>query len=96
MAAAAARPGGRRGACGWSQVSGLGQVRSSSRVPGSKNIRVFSSKRMKTLRPPRISAAATYRLARWTAPPLLTIRSTSIAAPQAADQQGGEGAITVR
>jgi hypothetical protein len=43
----------------WSQVSGLGRVRSSSRVAGSKNIRVFCSTRMPTLRPPRISAAMT-------------------------------------
>jgi hypothetical protein len=43
----------------WSQVSGLGRVRSSSRVAGSKNIRVFSLMRMPTRRPPRISAAMT-------------------------------------
>ena len=45
--------------------------------------------RMPTRRPPRISAASTYRLARWTAPSLETTRSTSIAAPGSALGSGG-------
>ena len=38
-------PAGRapRSSRAWSQVSGLGRVRSSTRVAGSKNIRVFCS-----------------------------------------------------
>ena len=72
-----------------SQVSGLGRVRSSSRVAGSKNIRVACSTRTETRRPPRISAARMYRPARCTAPSLLTVRSTSIAAPGSAGGSGG-------
>ena len=44
-------PAGRapRSSRAWSQVSGLGRVRSSTRVSGSKNISVFSSMRMETI-----------------------------------------------
>jgi hypothetical protein len=42
----------------WSQLSGLGRVRSSSPVSGSKNIRVVGSMRMLTRVPARISAAS--------------------------------------
>ena len=52
-------PAGRapRSSRAWSQVSGLGRVRSSTRVAGSKNIRVFCSILIETSIPPRISAA---------------------------------------
>ena len=43
----------------WSQVSGLGRARSSSRVSGSKNIRVSVSILIETRRPARISPAGT-------------------------------------
>ena len=51
---AAGRPGGSGAAQlrAWSQVSGFGRVRSSSRVPGSKNISVFSSIRIADLAAP--------------------------------------------
>ena len=54
-------PAGRapRIARAWSQVSGLGRVRRSSLVSGSKNIRVASSTRIETRRPARISPAGT-------------------------------------
>jgi hypothetical protein len=54
----------------WSQVSGLGRVRSSSRVAGLKNIRVFCSIRMLTSLPPGISAASSHLI------PLGMMRST--------------------
>ena len=84
-------PAGRapRSLRAWSRVSGLGRVRSSSRVAGSKNVRVVSSMRMPTWRPARISPAATYWPPRLTWPLLLTIRSTSIAAPGSAGGSGG-------
>ena len=43
----------------WAAVNGLGRVRRSSRVSGSKNDRVCASIRIATARPPRISAART-------------------------------------
>src|SRR5215471_15890309 len=91
---AAGRGGGPAGRAprrvrAWSQVSGLGLVRSSTRVAGSKNIRVFSSMRMDTSIPPRISAAVWYRPPRLTWPSLDTTRSTSIAAPGSDSGSGG-------
>src|SRR5215472_714931 len=73
----------------WSRVSGLGRVRSSSRVAGSKNMSVCSWMRAPALRPPRISAAMTDRPARCTWPSLETTRSASIAAPGWALGSGG-------
>jgi hypothetical protein len=64
-------------------------VRSSSRLSGSKNCSVCPSIRMLTRRPPRISAANSWRAPSDTMPLRATVRSTSNAAPSPGGGSGG-------